>query len=75
MDARMRKVTTRQISNKIDLFVSLLFLITGMLFGSWSVVYEIGSTDAIGPGFFPTVISAVLITMGLVGLIKYLFWK
>lgn len=47
-----------------------LFVCFGALFGIQSLGLEIGTTFRMGPGYFPLVLSAILVLLGLVVLVQ-----
>lgn len=49
-----------------DVLSGIMFILVGILGASISVAYEFGSTSRPGPGFFPTILSVLLIAIGLV---------
>ncbi len=50
--------------NKADLSAGLLFILFGAIFGLQSLGLEMGTTLRLGPGYFPMVLSVVLIGLG-----------
>jgi len=58
-----------------DFFSGLIFLIIGLLFLIYSNFYDLGSSTSFGPGFFPLLISSILILVGVFLIIKQVLWK
>jgi len=58
-----------------DFFSGLIFLIIGLVFLIYSNFYELGSSTSFGPGFFPFLISSVLIIVGIFLIVKEVVWK
>lgn len=48
-----------------DALAGLVFILFGLLFGVQSLGLEIGTAFRMGPGYFPLVLSALLILLGL----------
>jgi hypothetical protein len=48
-----------------DALAGLLFILFGLLFGVQSLGLEIGTAFRMGPGYFPLVLSGILILLGL----------
>lgn len=51
--------------DRTDAAAGILFLLFGLFFGIQSLGLELGSAFRMGPGYFPLVLSAVLIGFGL----------
>lgn len=51
--------------NKADFTAGLLFIFFGALFGLQSLGLEMGTTLRMGPGYFPAVLSVVLLGLGV----------
>jgi hypothetical protein len=52
-------------------FVRGLFLVAiSLLFGTWSLQYQIGEFSRAGPGLFPLLVSSLLFLIGLATLIR-----
>lgn len=51
--------------NKADAAAGVLFTLAGGVFGAQSLGLEIGTALRMGPGYFPLVLSVVLILLGL----------
>jgi hypothetical protein len=58
-----------------DFFSGLIFLILGSVFKIYSNLYEIGTSSSMGPGYFPDIISNILIILSIVLIIKGLIKK
>lgn len=56
--------------NKADLSAGLLFILFGAIFGLQSLGLEMGTTLRLGPGYFPMVLSVVLIGLGAIIAVK-----
>jgi hypothetical protein len=50
--------------NKTDAAVGILFILVGLIFGAKSLEMEIGTSLRMGPGYFPLVLSGLLILLG-----------
>ncbi len=50
--------------NKTDASAGLLFIAFGLLFGWQSIGMELGTALRMGPGYFPLILSAILILLG-----------
>jgi uncharacterized membrane protein len=53
-----------------DIFSGVLFIIIGLVFFYKSNFYAMGTHSNIGPGYFPMLISTILILIGLILIIK-----
>lgn len=53
-----------------DLLTGILFLIVGLVFQIYSKIYVLGTASNMGPGYYPTLISGLLILVGLILSIK-----
>ena len=51
--------------DRADAASGILFLLFGLLFGSQSLGLELGTAFRMGPGFFPLILSGVLMCFGL----------
>ena len=51
--------------DRADAASGILFLLFGLFFGSQSLGLEIGTAFRMGPGFFPLILSGVLMCFGL----------
>ena len=57
------------IRNRKDFWSAVMFIVFGVLFIAWSTDYQFGTTQRMGPGYFPTVLGIMLVVLGiLVGL-------
>jgi len=52
-----------------------IFLVIGLFFKYHSSTLPLGSLSNIGPGYFPNLVSTILIIVGLIILVKQLTWK
>jgi hypothetical protein len=58
-----------RVRNRKDFWSAVMFVIFGLLFMGWSADYQIGTAQRMGPGYFPMVLGALLVGLGiLVGL-------
>lgn len=58
-----------KIRNRKDFWSAVMFVIFGVLFIVWSSEYQFGTTQRMGPGYFPTILGVLLVVLGiLVGL-------
>ena len=58
-----------KIRNQKDFWSAVMFVTFGVLFIVWSTEYQFGTTQRMGPGYFPTVLGILLVVLGiLVGL-------
>lgn len=56
-------------ANQKDFWSAAMFVLFGVLFMIWSAEYQFGTTQRMGPGYFPMVLGAMLVVLGvLVGL-------
>lgn len=49
-----------------DLLAGLIFIAFGVAFGYASLNYQIGTAFRMGPGYFPLVLSAIIVLLGIV---------
>ena len=61
--------------NLKDVFSGLIFLAVGGFFKYFSNDYDIGTLSLMGPGYFPNLISSLLLMIGAIVTVKGLFWK
>ncbi len=58
-----------KIRDRKDFWSAVMFVVFGVLFMAWSTDYQFGTTQRMGPGYFPTVLGGMLVLLGiLVGL-------
>jgi hypothetical protein len=60
---------------KKDTLTGLLFFSIGALFFLYSKTYDIGTLTDMGPGYFPTVVSFILLCLGIIMILKSIFKK
>lgn len=53
-----------RIRNQRDFWSGIMFLVLGVLFVIFSQTYQLGTAARMGPGFFPTVLGALLAVLG-----------
>lgn len=58
-----------------NLIISLIFLATGCFFKYLSQQIDVGTMADMGPGYFPDLISTLLIIVSVLIMIKQLIWK
>jgi hypothetical protein len=51
--------------NQKDFFAGAIFIVLGLAFGAGALGMELGTAFRMGPGYFPLVLSAILIAIGL----------
>jgi hypothetical protein len=56
--------------DKNNLYSGISFFVIGIIFGVSSLSYEIGTINDMGPGFYPLMISLVLIFLSLILILK-----
>lgn len=61
-----------RIRNHRDFWSGVLFIVTGVLFVLLSRQYTLGSAAKMGPGYFPTILGALMAILGLMILIPSL---
>ena len=54
-----------KIRNQKDFWSATMFIIFGVLFIVWSTDYQFGTTQRMGPGYFPTVLGMMLVALGI----------
>lgn len=54
-----------RIRNQKDFWSAVMFVIFGVLFIAWSTDYQFGSTQRMGPGYFPTILGILLVLLGI----------
>lgn len=57
-----------------DILTGALFIIIGSIFGVGSTQYTIGSSDNIGPGYYPLLVSVAVIMLGVTVILKRVLW-
>ena len=60
---------------KKETLTGLLFFSLGSLFFLYSIKYDIGTLTNMGPGYFPTGISLILLFLGLIKILKSIIKK
>ena len=58
-----------KIRNKGNFYASLLFIAIGAVFAIYSQDYPAGDSNRMGPGYFPTLLSLILLGLGLTALV------
>lgn len=53
-----------------DILSGILFVVIGSIFLYISNTYTVGRAANMGPGYFPTLVSIILITIGIMIIIK-----
>ena len=59
-----------RIRHQKDFWSGVMFLVVGLAFAGLAQRYELGTAQRMGPGYFPTVLGALLALLGLVIAIK-----
>lgn len=54
-----------KIRNQKDFWSAVMFVIFGVLFIVWSTEYQFGTTQRMGPGYFPSVLGYMLVGLGI----------
>ena len=54
-----------RIRNHRDFWSGVLFIVTGLLFVVLSRQYQLGTAAKMGPGYFPTILGALMAVLGL----------
>ncbi len=54
-----------RIRNQRDFWSGVMFLVLGVLFVIFSQAYQLGTPARMGPGFFPTMLGALMALLGL----------
>jgi hypothetical protein len=60
---------------KTDLVPGVLFFVIGALFNAGSYFYQIGSASSMGPGYFPLILSYLLMVLGVLLIVRSKFWN
>ncbi len=55
-----------RVKNRRDFWSGIMFMAFGIIFAVLAQRYRIGSTDRMGPGWFPTVLGTLLTILGLI---------
>jgi hypothetical protein len=63
----------RVVSINRDAAAGILFIAFGIFFGIYSIFYRLGTLLRMGPGFFPLVLSILVLLLGLIILIRALY--
>lgn len=58
-----------RITNKRDFNAGLMFIVIAAIFGLIARDYSMGSATRMGPGYFPTLLSAIMLFLGVVTLV------
>jgi len=53
-----------------DFLTGVLFLFMGLLFYLYSRIYEFGTASNMGPGFYPSLVSGILVLLGIILVVK-----
>ena len=53
------------IKNQKDFWSAVMFILFGILFVVWSMEYQFGTSQRMGPGYFPTVLGVLQILLGV----------
>lgn len=56
-------------------YSGLLFIIVGLVFSISASSYSIGTASRMGPGYFPVMLGAILVALGIINLLKSLAAK
>ena len=54
-----------KIRNQKDFWSGVMFIVFGVLFIVWSMEYQFGTTQRMGPGYFPTILGILLVFLGI----------
>jgi len=54
-----------RIRNHRDFWSAVMFVTFGLLFMGWSADYQVGTAQRMGPGYFPMVLGALLVGLGI----------
>ena len=54
-----------KITNQKDFWSAVMFILFGVLFVVWSTDYQFGTSQRMGPGYFPTVLGVLQILLGI----------
>lgn len=64
-----------RIRNPKDFWTAIIYIAIGSLFLLISRVYPMGSSLKMGPAYFPTILSSLLIAIGTVSLVRSFFQR
>jgi hypothetical protein len=53
-----------------EIIIGIFFIAVGLLFGSISLTYTIGTLSNMGPGYYPLILSVALIVLGIVNILR-----
>lgn len=56
--------------SKTTLFSGLLFTTVGLVFSAWATTYKLGTASNMGPGYFPLLLSGLLVLLGIANIVK-----
>jgi hypothetical protein len=59
-----------KIKNEKDFWSGVMFIVTGLFFALFAQKYDFGTAQRMGPAYFPTVLGALLVIIGIVVSIK-----
>ena len=54
-----------RIRDRKDFWSAVMFIAFGLLFIVWSTDYQFGTTQRMGPGYFPTILGILLVVLGI----------
>lgn len=57
-------------TSKTSLLSGLLFTAVGLVFSVWATFYKVGTASNMGPGYFPLVLGALLVLLGIANIVK-----
>ena len=58
------------IRHEKDFWSGVMFIVFGGFFAAFAQNYEMGSAQRMGPAFFPTILGALLVVLGIIILLK-----
>ena len=58
-----------RIYNRRDFYAGIMFVLIGAFFGLYAQDYSMGTANRMGPGYFPTLLSGIMLFLGLMVLI------
>ena len=53
-----------------DVLAGAIFIVLGLAFAFGALAYEIGTPQRMGPGYFPLVLAAILVVLGVIVVVK-----